>query len=221
MPKPKESSSIYQRRGLKRGRQGPSPLRWDGGVAPKRHLCLFPPLSVSNHYLGTCKTFSRAQWPKEHIIMWTDSTPGLTPHPDILVFLPVDRIIPWTGIYLWITQRQQGAHLPLWGQPWDAWPGMLKHVALLVCYKQNLRRGTPKGPAVDLMDIQVASSHEASTSWSIRNLLSSLTCMLCGAGSISRVVSVDHLVYKTLCNAVQVLRKCSYSILETSDRCLA
>lgn len=97
----------------------------------------------------------------------------------------------------------------------------LKYVALLVCYEQNLRRGTPKGAAVGLLDIQVASSHEASASWSIRNLLSSPTCMLCAAGSISRVVSVEHLVYKTLCNAVQVLRKCSYSILKTSDRCLA
>jgi hypothetical protein len=51
------------------------------------------------------------------------------------------------------------------------------------------------------------------TQWSIRDFLSGLICISFGTEKFSRGIGMEHLVYMTLHDMMQVLRNCGSSIL--------
>lgn len=162
-------------------------------------LALVPlPALVSCHHLGTYKTFSRVQVPKGDVIMSTD--------PNTYT----DSLAQTSCLQMCCGQEKS------WSNPCEDTPGCLTRSV----YSNGAIRDLPTLLRAESEDWHLTGTsnglggcHRGITPWSIRNLPSGLTGMLCvcGVGNVSQVISMDHLIHMTLCNAVQALWNCSSS----------
>lgn len=103
--------------------------QWKGVVVPQASSGL----GLSSHHLGTCKTFSRVQWLKGVITMWTDSNTQTTYLPTSHI-LSTDRNVPmesterersWSSPGMPDPEclQQQGSLWPSWSVPSRHWGG--------------------------------------------------------------------------------------------------
>ena len=93
----------------------------------ERHLGLISAsshLGISNHHFGIYRPFPGLSGIKETSLCGLTPTPRLTPCSDTLMFLSVNRIIPWTEKCLWTTGHQKGADLA----PLRTAPGYLTRI---------------------------------------------------------------------------------------------